>query len=608
MKILDQLSKSLKSKNLDLFIKERDVIIEKVFSDISLRNYELELTLNKETATVTYGQLMLALIMMPLNFLSSKDIELSDLFLPELSSNPVKLFNVFINNFIQNNLELNKDTLQETITSILELNAKLMYKVNEVKGNTVNLYELFTMMDKDKELSDIIKFEIDESLQYHDMEASISEQFAKLVTKLADHGNNCYINLLRSVSPKQFQQVMINIGLKPDLYGNIYPIPINTSFIRGLRNERDYFINAMGARKALVVNASSVRHAGYLTRKLTLLIINQRVSEIVDCKTEDYLPIDIDNQKSLDKFDKRFYYSKATKQLSVINKHTDTKLIGKKILLRSPTTCSLPGNDICQVCFGNLFKLNDMHPSLTGGLFLTNQIIQNLLSSKHLLMVNASKINLPSNVMQYFELHKDILINNQELLIKIDEILTDEDTNKLYIEKFSLIQNGEEIEISLDDNELLLDPLENLLGVIKPEVVYSIPLDSEVFRLNIENTELTTPLKKLLKLIENEEKLNEFPSISMLILELTNLLDKSNLDSNAISLELILRELIRDTSDIQNRPHNFKDPDVITILKLSNALLHNPSLTISLAFERIKYIIENNIFDKHGDSVLDTLF
>ena len=246
---------SVKEKNKELLNEDLDKVYNLLLENIERKNELVTIQLNKENKNVTYGQLLLLLIFTPIHFLNDKEITLSDLFLPEPKSNPVNLVGEYFNKFINDNEDIDSELLQRHIADILETNAKIMYKINEVVGNTISLFELFKMIKEDKELYDIINFNIDESLQYHDMEQSITDKFNRFIEKLHEHGDNCYVNLLKSVSPKQFQQVCINIGLKPDLYGNIYPEPINTSFIRGLRNEKDYFINAMGARKALVVNA-----------------------------------------------------------------------------------------------------------------------------------------------------------------------------------------------------------------------------------------------------------------------------------------------------------------------------------------------------------------
>ena len=81
----------------------------------------------------------------------------------------------------------------------------------------------------------------------------------------------------------------------------------------------------------------------------------------------------------------------------------------------------------------------------------------------------------------------------------------------------------------------------------------------------------------------------------------------SGLDSSSLSVELILRELIRDPLNIQERPNDFSKGNY-TFLRLTNALVNHPSLSISLAFERLSTVIEENIFNKSSPSLIDGLF
>jgi hypothetical protein len=111
-------------------------------------------------------------------------------------------------------------------------------------------------MRNDKEIYKLVNFNTDEKLQYAEMEDQIKLKTNELIQRIYDYPeSNCYKDIISSVSIRQFQQVFVNIGLKPDLYGKIYPKPINTSFFRGMRNEEDFYINALGARKSLIINA-----------------------------------------------------------------------------------------------------------------------------------------------------------------------------------------------------------------------------------------------------------------------------------------------------------------------------------------------------------------
>lgn len=598
------------------FFEEKDIdeannfindIFDIISENIEIRKKLIDVEVHGQYNTMNYGQLLVGLIVSKVYFVFDRQLTVNDI--PVFSKNdnvPImvkKFFDKLIRTYDGNDFI----NLKSEIAKSLELMSTLMYEFNVSKGNTLNLYDLFKIMHEDKEVRDIINFNINENHQFAVMEESVVEQCNKLIKKFYEHGENCYIDIIRSISVRQFQQVFVNISLKPDLYGKIYPTPINTSFVRGMRNSKDFFINAMGARKSLITNNTFVRSAGYLSRKLSLLVLNQKLSDIEDCHSPYPVYMDIDSKSILERFNGRNHIvGKGTYEL--IDKE-DLSLVGTRLKIRSPITCTLPGSDICRVCYGNLSKINNLHIGLSGVLILTEQIIQSLLSSKHLLQVNAAKIDLPKELSHFFKIDKDSLLAKEDLTITFETPLENEDTGQFYIDTFTVFtKGGEEKVISLDALELLVEPIEPQLNLNNNDETVVVLEDMEVFRLNIENTELSTPLKNLLKKLESEEKLNEVGSITFLLLDLLKLLDKANISSAAVNIELILREMLRDSDNIQERPLKFGSNDNYKFLRLQNALLHNKSAAITLAFERIKYVIENNIFRKNAESILDTLY
>ena len=149
------------------------------------------------------------------------------------------------------------ETINRRIGYSLELIAKYTWNINYYKGNTVNLYDIFKFMEEVPEVKDIMNFQVDEHQQFSEIEDSITKRTNELISLIKDKSGDNYLNaMVDSVSKGQFQQVFVNVGLKPDLYENIIPKPINTSIMRGFRNSTDFYINAVGARKALITNAS----------------------------------------------------------------------------------------------------------------------------------------------------------------------------------------------------------------------------------------------------------------------------------------------------------------------------------------------------------------
>jgi hypothetical protein len=341
-----------------------------------------------------------------------------------------------------------------------------------------------------------------------------------------------------------------------------------------------------------------------------LLVLNQSIDkDILDCKTKEHLTVFIENKHTLERFKHRIYVDKGEYKLIT---PTSNELIGKRLKIRSPITCKSNGNKICPTCFGGILEVNEFHPILAGVLYLTYQMTQALLSSKHLLQVNVTKVNLPQKLMNYFYIDKDILFIKNKCTLKIDTLLINEendDYSYYYVDEFNLVdENGIETHIKLENVELMVEPIEDKIDLKNlNDIEIELEAEQETFKVNVENSELSTPLKKIINKIESQEKLNETMSISLLLTELLSLLDKGNIICPSSIMESILREMIRNPDNVQERPINFTSSNY-TILRLTNALLHNPSPAITLAFERLKYVIENNLFDKTSSSIIDGLF
>lgn len=232
-------------------------LFEEIKQNISKRKQIVELKLNNTSTKIQKSSICIALMFAPLlTFTKLDNLSVDSLLLIKEKDDINKKLKKYLDNLI---LDLNLKYINDFkiyTAKILEKMGHFMYQFNEIKGNTVNLYDLFTMMRKDPEIYDLVNFTTDEKLQYAEIEDQIKEKTNKLVEKIYSFPeDNCYKDITSSVSIRQFQQVFINVGLKPDLYGNIYPKPINTSFVRGMRNEDDFYINALGARKSLIINA-----------------------------------------------------------------------------------------------------------------------------------------------------------------------------------------------------------------------------------------------------------------------------------------------------------------------------------------------------------------
>ena len=88
------------------------------------------------------------------------------------------------------------------------------------------------------------------------------------------------------------------------------------------------------------------------------------------------------------------------------------------------------------------------------------------------------------------------------------------------------------------------------------------------------------------------------------------LLEESKININAVHVEVILKNLIRNSNNLLE-PINFKSDEVddMKILRVSSAILHSNSVALGISFERImNQILDPDFYKKDGISRLDALY
>jgi hypothetical protein len=81
----------------------------------------------------------------------------------------------------------------------------------------------------------------------------LQEKTKRLVEILKEEDNSFqdYLKCEEGININQLQQLMLPVGPKPDMNGNVYPVPVSKSIIRGFDSVSDYYIDSTGGRKAL---------------------------------------------------------------------------------------------------------------------------------------------------------------------------------------------------------------------------------------------------------------------------------------------------------------------------------------------------------------------
>jgi len=598
---------------------------EILVKDFNERKTEIIVKVNSSKVKLNKSEFLISLIMAkPYNSFKMKIEQETDLFLGKITSGNI---NGYISSLI---IKFRQDfnSLKDDIVFILENLGEVASKASMKYGTTISLYNIIHSGFKNPEIFDIINTNIPENLEFYEIEDYINVRQKRLIEILKnDKASDLYafFNSESGINSKQFEEVFVSLGLKADINGNIIPSPVNTNLVRGFRDVNDFYINSISARKALILTFSNVKSSGYFTRKLSLLQIDETLDESNEtCNSVHYLNIYIASQKTFNRIVGRIYFNEKTKEEEVITPKIAKDIIKTTIKMRSPITCA--SKNVCKRCYGpDLANLNnEVHVGLLAVLILTNQLTQRLLSAKHLLSTKSKKVEWPPEFKDNFMIDcNNIKSKNLEgnfISFKIISEKNDSNRDIYKVNKFKILDNINKKETKVDLG-LSFIPTENFLNFLRESKNkfiknnrYIIPLKSvkeSMFTINVENNELGHILKNILNLIESKKFLDipKNQNFNNLFNSLMVLIDESNLNLNSVHMEMILRSLVRKSSDLTKRIDFSKENlHEYKILRVSNAVLNSKSVSTSLVFERIKGQLTNiRTYSKKKYSVIDEL-
>ena len=484
-------------------------------------------------------------------------------------------------------------------------------------GTSISIKALFDAADIDPRIWELLHWEMPQG-ELGEMEHAADDAGDELIKRLTATGGE-YARLLVSgaaVNKDQMRQALLNVGVKPGLAeGELIAEPIDTSFLRGMRNAEDYYICAGGARKALTTNFKQVKTSGYLSRKLVLLVAGHQIEKgLIDCGTRHGVYAEITTEDHASRLVGRYYRLSEDGPWEMARTRQDAaRLVGETIVLRSPISCA-GEHGVCHKCYGELHRSNEnIHAGIYGVLIISEQITQRLLSSKHLLKARPTKIEWPQAFLDHFSVDRATITADSSVdrvMVSLDDVIEDDEEEGLRLTSVVYYRVGREThrleipvpiylsddawneeEVEIEDGEMIIQPI--------PEM----PL----FHVPVSNTDLSEALHAIFSLIEREEVDSFHTSYARLM----DLLNRSELRTPSVHAEMILRALVRDAADLMKRPDFSAGPDEppYTVLKLTPAILNSPSITNSLAFERIKaQLTGTDIFNKTQPGILDVLF
>jgi hypothetical protein len=507
-----------------------------------------------------------------------------------------------------------------------------------IMATTLDMESFSDLRERYPRFKELTETKLKDGMQPKEIEDALAAKLDEMMEIIdKDDNNNLkpFIVTGVGVNKGQFSQFAINGGLKPDIEGNVIPTPINSSYIYGgLNSIPNFYIDGQAGCKPLILNKTVMGRSGHFAYKTMTLAAGYMLSKTVhDCHSSRPILFTVLNDDYLEKIDMRYYVDDIG-ELHQIDASQDKHLIGQTIKLRDPVTCCAH-DGICPICYGGLYYTNS-DPNFNPGRFaatqVNNPIQQKILSSKHMNATRSDMIEFDEAFNRFFSLDTSKMVLNPDskedfnewtLVISEEDCFINDDLNQdtdfnTYTETFSLVNkktnevvviqeaSNRDIFFYGDISQMFKKKGDGYIGVNLGKIDY----DTPVAMINIENNELSTPLKNIIKLLDRvphygcntiDEIINKFCQLTL----------EAGMDVMLVHCSMLVKGLVRRLDNILQEP-DWTDPencDNYQILTTTNALINHPSLTVSISFESMnKQIISPYTYEKYRPSDYDTFY
>lgn len=484
-------------------------------------------------------------------------------------------------------------------------------------ANTVNLEDTLELMKKFPDFRDTVFMDLSgiplAEVKNIGMEATYKQ------IEYIKNSNHCLRDSFRTgeaISPKQYKEVSVNIGTKPDGLGGVFPSIINHSFIHGLRTPEEMCMESSIGRIAQILQKGNVGESGAFARRLGLNNQDSRIHYNPNyiCDTKNFEKVIIKDSVMLDMYDMRYYRTHIRGIDRRLDAMKDKHLIGKTLYFRSPMTCASAarGEGICYKCYGDLaYVNNDINIGQIAAELLSSIYTQILLSAKHLLESKVIEMIWTQGFSDWFDvnfntiqLYQDLEYLGVSIIIPLDIENDDEFDDVLYsdyITNFILrLPDGTEIDIHTAeaDNIYIHPDLMSILStcpeteqgyVIEASKLTNLPV---LFMINFRNNELSRTMQQIKKLIDNKGTIKNYDRNTVLEAFIdTNI--EGGIKLNAVHFEVLLMNQLRDGDDILLMPDWSKEDAEYQLITLGDALSNNLSISIRLQNNKIDKALTN---------------
>ena len=497
----------------------------------------------------------------------------------------------------------------------------------------------FQNMYNDPEYRDMMELKIEDTeMQPVAIEELLKNVENKMLDKIENDVGNPFRVLVKvgtGMKSKQLVEFMIMVGMRPTLDNQVVTYPINNSFlINGLNKPSYMYIDALGARKPLLVNNKDMGTVGYFCKTLNLATRSLEISTTQrDCGTNHTVNYQVKTPAHLKLLRGKYIYDEVMDDFKLIDTN-DLSYVGKTVKARSVTTCCCGENHVCPTCVGEIINYNyDIAHGFS--VFITEEwskdVEQNTLSTKHLLVTVSERIEFSDTFKKYFKLEgeeiklldgiknvKDLAIYvNPDEVKKVEE-LDPNSTYNTYIEtgRFYIIntKTGESQEVSVKNDKNIFIRTES--SALFKQFDGYLPLkeieeDQPVFEISINNNPLTKPFHDLISIIDSENrKAMDEVTIDTISQKVLDLFVEGKLDVPIAGAEFILNRICRRPDNVMKRP-NFgkRKMPKYKFYGLSKVVENNESITTGMSFEQLQRQFTNLLIsERNGTGFYDPMF
>lgn len=272
------------------------------------------------------------------------------------------------------------------------------------------LREVLDSFDMNEALSRGVKYVQDAHKEYGD-------RVVKAFSTVEE--NNCFRPYLAlgALNAGQFVRLVGSIGLVTDVDDTVIPVPITSNYLNGYDSINYYAMDSLTAKKSDHYSKDNMKDAQYNNRKMQLLVSSVGLIKSGDCGSNLTLQIEIPaDVPNPEKFAQR-YVGKIvhTQEGPVqISKRNIKRFIGKRLKMRSTSVCKHK-SAFCHACGGQMARIlpQTSNAGIAAVLEFISDLVQSILSAKHLAVTNIMVYQLSRLLTEVFELRDSALYFRQ---------------------------------------------------------------------------------------------------------------------------------------------------------------------------------------------------